>query len=62
MWHPISKITKAKRSGGMIQAVEHLPSKLKTLSSNPSTTKKRKEKSPKPKFISLEQIIKLKSP
>jgi hypothetical protein len=38
----ISKITRAKRSGGMAQVVEHLPSKCETLSSNPSTGKKKK--------------------
>jgi hypothetical protein len=36
----ISKVTKAKRAGGMAQAVESLPSKLKPLSSNPSSAKK----------------------
>jgi CRISPR/Cas system-associated protein Cas7 (RAMP superfamily) len=34
---------KAKRAGGVIKAVEHLLSKCKALSSNPSTTKKKKE-------------------
>jgi hypothetical protein len=34
----ISKITRAKRSGRMAQAIEHLSSKLEALSSNPSTT------------------------
>jgi hypothetical protein len=28
-----------KRSGGMVEMVEHLPSKCKALISNPSTTK-----------------------
>jgi hypothetical protein len=37
--NPISKITRAKRAGGIAQLVEHLPSK----SSNPSTTKKEEE-------------------
>jgi hypothetical protein len=32
---------KATRTGGMIQVIEHLPSKCRTLSSNPSTTKKK---------------------
>jgi hypothetical protein len=40
---PLSKITRAKRAGGMAQAVEHLPSKCDTLSSNPRTTKKKKK-------------------
>jgi hypothetical protein len=36
---PISKITRAKKAGGVAQAVEHLPSKCKTLSSKPSIAK-----------------------
>jgi hypothetical protein len=35
----ISKTTRAKRAGGMPQAVEHLSSKCKALSSNPSPAK-----------------------
>jgi hypothetical protein len=34
---PVGKITKAKRTRGIAQKVEHLPSKCKTLSSNPSS-------------------------
>jgi hypothetical protein len=37
---PISKVTRVKRAGGMAQAVEPLPHKCKTLSSNPSIAKK----------------------
>jgi hypothetical protein len=37
---PISKITRAKRAGGVAQAVEPLPSKHEALNSSPSTTKK----------------------
>jgi hypothetical protein len=37
------KQTKAKRAKGVAQVLEHLPSKLKALSSNPSATKKKKE-------------------
>jgi hypothetical protein len=37
---PISKITRAKRAGGMTQVVEHMPS----LDSNPSTSSFTKEK------------------
>jgi hypothetical protein len=44
MQDPNSKITKAKRAGGMAQVVEHLHSKCKALSSNPSITKTQKEK------------------
>jgi hypothetical protein len=40
----ISKIIKAKRVGGMAQAVEYLPSKYKAPSSSPSTDKKKKKK------------------
>jgi hypothetical protein len=39
-----SKIIKAKRAGGMAQAVENLSSKCKALSSNPSTTREKSEK------------------
>jgi hypothetical protein len=35
----ISKITRAKRAGGLAQEVECLPSKCKALISNPSTAK-----------------------
>jgi hypothetical protein len=31
--------TRVKMAGGMVQAVEHLPNKSKTQSSNPSITK-----------------------
>jgi hypothetical protein len=34
---PVLKITKAKTSESMAQVVEHLPSNLKALSSNPVT-------------------------
>jgi hypothetical protein len=37
------KITKVKRAEGVAQVVEHLPSKSKGLSSNPSTIKKKKK-------------------
>jgi hypothetical protein len=39
---PISKIINAERAGGVIQVVELLPSKHKTLISTFSTTKKKK--------------------
>jgi hypothetical protein len=35
---PIPKITKAKRTGGVVQVAEHLSNKCKALSSNSSTT------------------------
>jgi hypothetical protein len=38
----IPKITNVKSSDGVAQMVEQLPSKCKTLSSNPSTAKKKK--------------------
>jgi hypothetical protein len=34
------------RAGGVAQAIKHLPRKLKTLSSNPSTVKKKKKQTP----------------
>jgi hypothetical protein len=56
--NPISKITKAKRTEGVNQGVEHLPCKCKALNSNPSTGKKSqknpqktKRKPPKLLFI-----------
>jgi hypothetical protein len=39
---PISKIANAKRAEGVTQLVEHQSSKPKTLSTNPSTAKKKK--------------------
>jgi hypothetical protein len=40
---PISKITRVKRAGGVVQVVEYLPSKHKALNSYPSNTKKKKK-------------------
>jgi hypothetical protein len=37
---PYLKNTKVKRTGGVAKVEEHLPSKCKSLSSNPSTAKK----------------------
>jgi hypothetical protein len=42
MQDPVSKITKAKRAGVVAQVLEHLHSKCKTLSSDPSTTSPKK--------------------
>jgi hypothetical protein len=40
-YEPLSeKQTKSKRTGSVAQVVDCLPSKVKVLSSNPSTTKK----------------------
>jgi hypothetical protein len=39
---PTKKITKAKRAGNIALVEEHLPSKYEALSSNPTTTKKRR--------------------
>jgi hypothetical protein len=39
---PISKITGAKRAGGVAKVVERLPSKYETLSLNSSIAKKKK--------------------
>jgi hypothetical protein len=41
--YPLSKITRAKWTGGVAQAVEHLLCKPATLSSNPSPSKKKKD-------------------
>jgi hypothetical protein len=45
-WDPISKIpsTKQNRAGTVAQVVEHLPTKCKALSSNPTPTKKKKKR------------------
>jgi hypothetical protein len=44
MQDPISKITNAKRTGGMAQVAENMPSnKHKTLSLNPRSSKKKEE-------------------
>jgi hypothetical protein len=37
----VSKITKAKRVGGMAKVIEHLPSKWEALRSNPGTAKRK---------------------
>jgi hypothetical protein len=51
---PISKITRAKWTGSMAQAVQHLLCKCEALYSNPSPTKeKRKEKQNKPTWLEL---------
>jgi hypothetical protein len=39
---PISKITREKWTGGMVQVVEHLLCKCKALSSNPTPAKNKK--------------------
>jgi hypothetical protein len=39
----IYKIIRAERTGDLTQVVEHLPSKHKVLSSNPSIDKKKKD-------------------
>jgi hypothetical protein len=38
----VSKITRAKRAGGVFQATERLPYKHEALSLNPNTAKKKK--------------------
>jgi hypothetical protein len=37
-------MAKKKKAGGMAPVIKHLPSKLKTFSSNPNITKKKKKK------------------
>jgi hypothetical protein len=44
----ISKITRAKITGAMSQAAEHLPHKCEAPSSNPRTTTKKKNSYPCP--------------
>jgi hypothetical protein len=41
---PISKITRAKRVGGIAQVIEYLLSKQEALTSNSSTEKKKQKK------------------
>jgi hypothetical protein len=50
---PMSKITRAKRVGGMAQSVQHLPSKCKALNSNSSTANAPKKKKKKQKNCAL---------
>jgi hypothetical protein len=40
---PISKVLNTKRAEGVAQGVERLPTKCEAVSSNPSTTKKKKK-------------------
>jgi menaquinone-dependent protoporphyrinogen IX oxidase len=47
----ISKIARAKWTGGVAQGVEHLPSKLKALISTSITAKKKKRKKKRRKYI-----------
>jgi hypothetical protein len=37
------KLTKAKRAGGMVQVVQHLPCKCEALSSNPNIPKQKQK-------------------
>jgi hypothetical protein len=41
MQDPIPKVSKTKVARGMVQVVEHLNSKHRTMTSNPSTAKKK---------------------
>jgi hypothetical protein len=44
VWETLAqKISNTKKIGRMYQVIEHLPSKHEALSSNPSTTKKKKK-------------------
>jgi hypothetical protein len=47
---------KVKKAGGMAQVLGGLPSKCKVLSSNPSTTKRKKEEERKDGWILLEEL------
>jgi hypothetical protein len=37
---PILKVSKAKRAGGVVQVIEHMPTSTRALSSIPGTAKK----------------------
>jgi hypothetical protein len=54
---PISKITRAKWTGGVTQAVQHLPCKHEVLSSNPSTDLSPPKKRKKLQVILLYALI-----
>jgi hypothetical protein len=60
MQDSIPKITKAKRAGGMTQVVEHLPSKHKAPSSNPSTTKRKRQSVVQVCYVPSNSLIKRK--
>jgi hypothetical protein len=49
LWDPVSKITRAKWTGGMTQVVDHLLCKHEALNSNHSPTQKRKKRERKVK-------------
>jgi hypothetical protein len=53
---PISKITRAKRAGGMAQGLQHLSSKHQTLSSNPNNSQ---EKNKGKKYLAYKQLLRL---
>jgi hypothetical protein len=42
LWEPFSKKPTQKRTGGVAQVIENLPSKHEVLRANPSITKKKK--------------------
>jgi hypothetical protein len=52
---PISKITKAKGTGGVAQAAEHMLCKCEALSSNPSSTPSKKTNMDQSKLIQSDQ-------
>jgi hypothetical protein len=54
---PISKITRGKWTGGVVQAVQLLLCKHEALSSNPSPTKKGKEKKRNTTVIKRKTIV-----
>jgi hypothetical protein len=62
MKHPIQKIIKAKRGGVMAEVVDHLPSKCKAMSSNPSTAKKKKKKVLESQYTCLLSYFKISLP
>jgi hypothetical protein len=59
-WEPISKITEAKRPGGVAQVVQYLTGKLKTLSSTPTTANKWMNEWIKERLASSIQVLRKK--
>jgi hypothetical protein len=50
-------MTKDKRTRGVAQVVEHLPTKAQALNSNPSTTKKERKKNNTHLAFFLKEIL-----
>jgi hypothetical protein len=59
MQDPMSKITKSKRVGEMVQVVEHLPGKCKVLSFHPQYHQKKKERKKRGQMNKIEMYEKM---